>query len=443
MISQLPAHVFSMFQLAKDPKILADRARVIFAMICLALLGYMIITQITRFFENKDTASFSYKKFGTSPHGHYPTFSICFKGTYVYWQNDEPLFDFFGIDSKQYELIMKGRYGARYEYARSSRLYKKVILDIRNVSNIGWDQGLYLNIDNLVKSSKSVFQHPMDSARADSRENENNMNPIEFYIGYQSADMICFTREDNDKLGLERLFDELVLDWEEFKRVLYGETEMSIYLHSPHQFWRASETPKFWMKFYDITGGDAMTIRTASYQYTIRLQISQVTVLRKRPNANEPCDELLDDEDDKLQREIAKHIKCAPPYWKKTLANYTEFEECQTAYQLRAADHYIKHYKEVMTTCKGPCTDMGILATNERTTIMSDNNMESVRIRIEYMEKYYQEILNGQEFGFESFWSAVGGFLGIFMGYSMLQLPDFVEYLYSVFSNIKLQKAPA
>ena len=92
-----------------------------------------------------------------------------------------------------------------------------------------------------------------------------------------------------------------------------------------------------------------------------------------------------------------------------------------------------------MRSCKGPCTDMKILSTNERTTRVADS--EKLRIRIEYMEKYYQEILDGQEFGFESFWSAVGGFLGIFMGYSMLQLPDFVSYLHSILRNIKLKKA--
>ena len=86
----------------RDPKVLTDRVKVIFTIICLALLVYMTITQIARFFENKDTASFSYKKFDTSPHGNYPTFSICLKGTYAYWKDDGPIFDSFGINLTQY-----------------------------------------------------------------------------------------------------------------------------------------------------------------------------------------------------------------------------------------------------------------------------------------------------------------------------------------------------
>ncbi len=42
------------------------------------------------------------------------------------------------------------------------------------------------------------------------------------------------------------------------------------------------------------------------------------------------------------------------------------------------------------------------------------------------MEKYYQEIEYVQDFGFESFWSGVGGFVGIFLGYSLMQFPEFL-----------------
>ena len=36
----------------------------------------------------------------------------------------------------------------------------------------------------------------------------------------------------------------------------------------------------------------------------------------------------------------------------------------------------------------------------------------------------FQEIVNARDFGAESCWSGMGGFVGIFLGYSILQLPD-------------------
>ena len=38
--------------------------------------------------------------------------------------------------------------------------------------------------------------------------------------------------------------------------------------------------------------------------------------------------------------------------------------------------------------------------------------------------KYYEEIEYSKDFGSESFISNLGGFIGIFLGYSMMQLPE-------------------
>ena len=330
---------------------------------------------------------------------------------------------------------MKGEVGTRYEYNRDSRLYKKVLLDIKNVSSIGFDQRLYFNISDIVTFSESKSR----KTGSDLKANGDRLKQVEFYIGYQTADMICYTRKSDDTSSFARVYEELIMDWEEFSKWMYADSELSIYIHSPQQLWR-SETPKFWTKFSDIKGENDFD----NYEHNIRLQMSQITVVRKRPNSNDPCDALLHDDDRKLQRKIAKHIGCVPPYWKTTLVNSSEFDQCQNAQQLKAANHYIEHYGEkVMGSYSGPCMDMGIISTAEwqiREIRRIDDyfGRNIVRLRFEYMEKYYLEILNSQEFAFESVFSAVGGFLGIFMGYSMLQLPEFIDYLYLVLRNIKI-----
>ena len=60
-----------------------------------------------------------------------------------------------------------------------------------------------------------------------------------------------------------------------------------------------------------------------------------------------------------------------------------------------------------------------------------------------YMEDFYQEIINVRDFGFESFWSGIGGFVGIFLGYSLLQIPDLLRGLWFSTSDkrLKLQEA--
>ena len=48
-------------------------------------------------------------------------------------------------------------------------------------------------------------------------------------------------------------------------------------------------------------------------------------------------------------------------------------------------------------------------------------------VKIIYTENYYQEIANSQDFSLEAFFSGVGGFIGIFLGYSILQIPELLD----------------
>ena len=47
------------------------------------------------------------------------------------------------------------------------------------------------------------------------------------------------------------------------------------------------------------------------------------------------------------------------------------------------------------------------------------------RINIQYQDlgSQFFETINARDFGFENLWSSFGGIVGIFLGYSLMQLP--------------------
>ena len=70
-----------------------------------------------------------------------------------------------------------------------------------------------------------------------------------------------------------------------------------------------------------------------------------------------------------------------------------------------------------------PCLDMfNSIVWNSNNSRKSDLN--SALIEISYLEKYYEEIKQVEDFGGQDFVSNVGGFIGIFVGYSMMQIPE-------------------
>ena len=56
--------------------------------------------------------------------------------------------------------------------------------------------------------------------------------------------------------------------------------------------------------------------------------------------------------------------------------------------------------------------------------LSSTNSGMKVKIQIEYAMKSYKKATNNRSFGILSLWSQIGGFVGMFLGYSLLQLPN-------------------
>ena len=47
-----------------------------------------------------------------------------------------------------------------------------------------------------------------------------------------------------------------------------------------------------------------------------------------------------------------------------------------------------------------------------------------LKLHISHNTEDFQEIVNVKAFDVETLWSSVGGFIGIFLGYSLLQVPE-------------------
>ena len=82
------------------------------------------------------------------------------------------------------------------------------------------------------------------------------------------------------------------------------------------------------------------------------------------------------------------------------------------------------------------CIRMEILSKWEFDRAES-NGEEDPRITLLYEETDYEEVTNTKSFDFASLVSGVGGFIGIFLGYSILQIPDVLELLPATLSNLR------
>ena len=402
--------------------------RGVFTMVCLFLAIYMTLTQIWRYMENRDSSSIDYKLLGQSDLDKYPTFSLCFKGPELYWYYESLMFKELSLTAIQFDLILKGDNGAAYEYNYGSRLYDKITFDFGNSTRIGFEQKWYLNFSDIVNGIEFATENPDHGIFYGNGKKGKKVHQVPFYVGFQGPDIICFTRRSDDELGSIRLYDTISFDEPKMEKPMYSTVEFQVFIHYPGQLIRSFDRAALKAKFSEIY-----------WEYDRKFQIFQTVVLRKRPDSNSPCDAHLYNDDLQTLIETIKQIGCVPIYWKELIPKDLGVLECRTKEELQDAYYYVSHFKEIQELHDPPCVNMKPLAMHTITAPdYSKGTYDNLgNVRFEYQERYYQEIKNVQEFGFESFWSAVGGFVGIFMGYSILQLPDLLAKLSVVFRQVR------
>ena len=403
--------------------------RSIFSLFCILFAGYMTMIESLRYFENKDTSTFGYKKFGESPQDKYPTFSICLKSI------SEDFFSYFEEELDD----LTGRYGSLLKYdgiLRGAFFYHDGVL--KALQEISYKKFSSHDLDKISFHLKN-FAHEIrfqdrnsdltehyeengcirfPNETIDCRSSRNATIP--FHIGYKDHRMICFTRNSDSRPGVERRLDRISFP---LKKMIATNLYISVVIHHPGQLTRSLDKPILESKASEL-----------KYNLNVIFSINQVSVLRRRPDAIKKCDNGLHDDDRVFRNKITRVVGCQPPYWMGFMENDNLLNECRTASEMAQILSLLKNKKIIFDSYKQPCDYMTVV------TGVLQKSMEWGTYLIfdfVYMDDFYQEIINAKGFGFESFWSGVGGFVGIFLGYSLLQTPDLVQSLWASTSQTR------
>ena len=168
--------------------------------------------------------------------------------------------------------------------------------------------------------------------------------------------------------------------------------------------------------------------------------MSQATLLRKRHDAINPCDKDLKNEDTKIMTAIIEEVGCIPSFWNDILANSGNILACKTATDYQKIYNYASNVALSRSLILQPCDEM-LVVTNivkESGRISKDAYLDqNTKKKVTYLDmafvvgsEMFQEIDNLRAFGLESCWSGIGGFVGMFVGYSILQLPEFLACIW-------------
>ena len=157
----------------------------------------------------------------------------------------------------------------------------------------------------------------------------------------------------------------------------------------------------------------------------IYMSIAFVSILRSRADANERCNESLTNEDRLFRIRVINEIGCIPVYWNRLNGEDVDVGLCKSLQQLKMAHRLILKPTEILSTYDPPCVQMQVPVNINQKLLKGE--IGEFRISISYLAEKYQEINNIKDFDLGTLWCNAGGYIGMFCGFSLLQLADTLD----------------
>ena len=310
------------------------------------------------------------------------------------------------------------------------QLYHKLPVDIRNGSNEFFDN-FSLTISNVLTGLEFVTEEEEKSIHYGKGRKGNEIRDVPFEVHYTTPNTICFSRNAIEPSKTIRTVDWWLLNQSIFGNDLYRNAHFKMYFHYPGQLLRTFHNPFFETNVLLGSKNNEEKV----WDKIFKIKIEEVTVLRKRHDSNIPCKHHLNQLDDvNFMEEIMNRVGCMPIYW-KDIRGISIRRECESPSDLKQIYQFIQNYKDVLLSYDGPCIEMSVTNKFDKE---EENKWEEPLIKVVYTKSTYQNIENTRSFGFESFLSGVGGFIGIFLGYSILQIPELLGSVLARLRNIKM-----
>ena len=159
-----------------------------------------------------------------------------------------------------------------------------------------------------------------------------------------------------------------------------------------------------------------------------------------RPDAVKQCNKTLQDEDQRWRLSVVKEIGCIPAFERRFLVGSKEGEHLLETLPKCDNDGYRRHredyspfnnFEAATYLYTEPCMEMtSVVTTMEEIVYLDNTNMSSLVFKFNY-EKKYRETINRQALGLADLWSQIGGLVGIFIGYSIIQIPVSIAAFYT------------
>ena len=329
-----------------------------------------------------------------------------------------------------YEILL-GREDDGLNYSKI--LFHKVIIDVHK---------LILDFSTSIDNGTKIVR-----AKGSIHGKQNSNRSLE--ISHLDSQRICVTKETFQENNLvQQEYIELNIFGLNGYRLRNGLLDLDFYIHQKGQLLRKLRNPNYHLDRHHIKQLQEKHKDNGNtdIKQEIKLKVAYVDVLRRRADSINPCDVELQNEDNKIRHSIIDAVGCIPAFTSLflneslLLNESSKYPSCSKTEYRRIFELY-GNFLQTKNWYTQPCTKMSTIVTMadpviETSGVASDllftGSKQGFRIEftLEYLTESYRETITKLAFNMATLWSQVGGFIGMFLGYSLLQLPELAENLW-------------
>ena len=378
---------------------------------------YMMVILFCQYNDNRDSSQASMKRFNESPSGRYPSFTFCIYAKAGKLFKEEILLKKFGLSKEAYYQIIAGeRNATNLDFSKIK--FDEIVTRIEEFLEVlEAEDNSYITYNEWSPSMKNTMGSPLRQ-------------------GYHDPTTNCFTYDTpyNRSISLNTL--KIKFNITKFQHLFENSGKIYIQAHHPGLLIRN-------MKMFLMKVSHWENLKPENGNNQILIQLPGITVMRFRETADEACDPNLIDDDTKWKQEVVQKIGCIPPYWNNNTENHLPTNNISQNYH---TDAMICNSQEKLNLLKSywpvdggilanplfnsymkPCIKMTIFNTIYKDM---EDDPEFLKIKIRIQEELYQEVLNTRGFGMADLWASIGGYVGVFCGFSIHQAAiSLISYL--------------
>ena len=394
----------------------------IYYIICISGTIAMTSYCLLQYLQNEDVSVVNFNTFNAEKDFVYPAITLCFKTNFIeralhdstvgikeddyinflngeHWQDDMLNIDFDRVTTKIEDYLL-GAYMSTYFNRKE-----------------GWSEYIY-NPENI-----DLYLYPTYA----SWESYWDKFLPEFHISYRGTYETCFSVEVPNSLNgkIERF--ELLFDGSIFPNgIRPDEDSFGILFHYHNQFFTSPAKKYLWKTRHNYN------------RYTMQFKIQNIVVSNIRNKRGNPCNEDWKNDDHIKMTKLMNEVGCRPQHWKKEihLSNCTTKEQMEKFAWLdldkypapcRSIQKVIYNYEE-----------LNYIGLNWMDFTVNKNKTY-FRVSTIFGDSTFMEIKHVRTFDIQSLVGNAGGYLGLFTGYALIQLPNLITHFIQHIWNLCCQ----